>query len=128
MAAANPPERKDRKMTLMELSKKESGIIVFENGDIIVANWMSAGDDQLPLLSPFGNDLINFPFADGTIEAAAGTAREVDDIRDELPDGGVVVYDYNNDIPALLKSAEPTGGTVYTLEDGKKIIAPYDWA
>ena len=114
-------------MTLYELTNQESGIIISTTGDVYVANWMSANDDYFPMLSPFGNDLIDFPIAKGSIEAAEKTERYVIDIREELPYRGTVVYDYNSDIPALIESEEPTGGTVYTLENGTKIIAPDGW-
>ncbi len=113
-------------MTLYELTGQESGILVFECSNIIVAHWMSANDDSIPMLSPFGNDLINFPVKEGTIEAARGTAQEINDVRDEFVDG-TVLYDYNNDVQTLVESDEPTGGVVYTLGNGVKVIAPDGW-
>ena len=114
-------------MTLIELTGQESGIIIFENGDIIVANWRSAIDDYIPMLSPFGDDLINFPVVIGTIEAAESTAREVDDVRDEFVEGRKILYDYNDDIQTLVESDEPTSGIVYTIGNGVKVIAPDGW-
>ena len=40
-------------MTLMELTGHEAGIIVYENGDVIVVNWNQCDDDCVPVLSPW---------------------------------------------------------------------------
>ena len=48
-------------MTLYELTEQESGIIVRENA-VIVTNWLhSCPSGGLPLLSPWGDDLIEWP-------------------------------------------------------------------
>ena len=48
------------KMTLYELTRQESGIILFTSGEIIVTNWSQCDDDYIPHLSPFGT-VMNWP-------------------------------------------------------------------
>ena len=133
-------------MTLMELTEQESGIVVYDWTDksVAVMNWCNAGDDMIPLLSPLGDQLIAWPQGDGVFDGA--TERWTDDVRKELPgsiwltgkqkkDGSMVadtdmdvVYDELGDLLELfLGSNAPTAGTVYTLKDGRRIIAPDGW-
>lgn len=42
-------------MTLLELTGHEAGIIVYKNGDVIVANWGQCDDDCIPVLAPVGD-------------------------------------------------------------------------
>ena len=117
-------------MTLYELTKQESGIILFTSGEIIVTNWSQCEDDCIPHLSPFGT-VMQWP-CDGIFDGlpkednADGLAQlvevgmynpykseHVDDVRDILPgkvwiddDGELdtdmnILSDDNNDIPAL---------------------------
>ena len=99
---------------------------------------------MIPLLSPLGDQLIAWPQGDGVFDGA--TERWTDDVRKELPgsiwltgkqkkDGSMVadtdmdiVYDELGDLLELfLGSNAPTAGTVYTLKDGRRIIAPDGW-
>jgi hypothetical protein len=149
------PGRKGGKniMTLYELTGQESGIIVRENA-VIVTNWLhSCPSGGLPLLSPWGDDLIEWPS-----EIVVKSEYYVGDIRDVLPgtiipgdegtikaEGMDIVYDNNGDIPALwgyqvntcmlgatinrdrAGNLIPTAGKVYELEDGTLIIVPDGW-
>ena len=140
-------------MTLRDLTEQESGIVV--RGDaVIVTNWESScPDGGLPLLAPWGTDLIAWPD-----EIVVVSEYDVADIRDVLPgiiaevEGGIVeaqgmdiVYDANGDIPALwgfqVKTARlgasintdddgnlaPTEGKIYELADGTIVVAPDGW-
>lgn len=145
-------------MTLVELTNQEAGIVV--RGDtVIVANWaQSCPDGGLPLLAPWGQDLIAWP----ANELRVVKEYDVDDIRAALPgeiipgaedgtiktDGMDIVHDRHGDIPALWgykvggrNGAEPnldgdgqllpTAGKVYVLDDSGEtvvIIAPETWA
>lgn len=129
-------------MTLQELTGHESGIVIYEDGSVAVYNWISCSENELPIVFPIPMP-INWPEAEDVFDDV--TAKHVDDIRDEIPgtiwieeDVGDedlvtdldIVYDENNDLVRLfLEQLEPCDymGTVYTLKDGRKIIAPDEW-
>ncbi len=145
-------------MTLVELTRQESGIIVFplesnvfqDRHTVGVYNWARCGNEELPIV--FYGDYIGLPWkADHQLlEQAKGSGQCVDDVRDALP-GTVwlkeregesiifdsdmnIVYDYNSDLPLLFLGEDGNGpkqktpGVVYTLGDGTIIIAPTGWA
>lgn len=132
-------------MTLQELTGHESGIILYGGSSIAVCNWSGCDDDQIPMLSPFGGAMLNWPAGDGAFEDAE--EEETSDIRAFLPgsmwletneDGDDlygtdmdILYDENGDIPRLFDDPTITDedlcGVVYTLKDGRKIIAPDNW-
>lgn len=141
--------------TLEELTGQESGIIIRGN-TVIVANWShSCPQGGLPVLAPWGLNLIAWPLD----EIRVAKKYDVDDIRTVLPgsiipgdDEGTfkadcmeIVYDAAGDIPALwgyqvvagicsayIKCDEdgnlvPTAGKVYKLDDDTIVIAPEGW-
>ena len=128
-------------MTLTKLTGQEAGIICYGGKSIAVVNWGSCGDDQLPMLSPFGGEMI--PWTEqGLLDGAK--RRVVDDVRDELPgtvwmtDGTRtadsdmdIVYDRNCDLIRLFLDAELTdddrAGIVYDLQSGRKVIVIPAW-
>lgn len=88
----------------------EAGIIIHGEKAVIVTNWISYGDNRVPMaLSPLG--LIEWPIEDEG--AKIEKLRDVEDIRDELPgkvwideDGDAdtdmdIVSDENGDLSAL---------------------------
>lgn len=130
-------------MTLMELTGPEAGIIVYGDNSVGVFNWGNYDENRLPILAPGGIPMA-WPDAD---DVFVGVAKaHLDDFRSEIPgtiwidevngDEAVagtdldIVYDENNDLVRLfLEELDPVeySGTVYTIEDGRKIIAPDMW-
>lgn len=135
-------------MTLYELTGKESGIIVYENNSVAAVNWLDMGDNQFPMLSPFGCDMIGWP---EDSDVFANVKKEhVDDFRVLIPgsiwltgevseDGTQIadtnldiVYDPHNDFLVLFVGdpdyyAGFYGASVYRLTDDKLIICPDLW-
>ena len=113
-------------MTLKELTHHESGIIIYGN-NIIVDNWMSYDDDQIPKL--FYTGCVGFPVAPGSVEAMADTMRRVDRIVDAMPDAEIAVIDsdHNDDIPGIYNGEDDEPGYVYDLPDGGLLIVPDNW-
>jgi hypothetical protein len=124
-------------VNLFELTGRESGIVIFDSGEIAVCRWSIEYEDTLPLTT--------IPYKDLEVQEE----YDVDDIRKEL--GGTVYRDEDTgkldtdlpiiedkfgDIAALfgfdlkwgtILSDKPTDGRVYILSDKTKIIAPYSW-
>jgi hypothetical protein len=119
------------KMTLLELTGHEAGIIVYKDGSAIVVNWNQCEDDYIPALAPVGDTVINFPQDHGYIERAQES--KFDDIRPILQNITVLLDEFN-DI-ARLMSNEPDkygiipdhDGTKYEFEDGLIIYTFADW-
>ena len=145
----------DNKLTLMELTGQESGVVVYGD-EVIVTNWSSI--NGLPRMAPGNIGIIGRPD-----EIMVGKKYNVDDIRTALPgkiveverdeeeesivieaEGMDIVFDHNGDIPALWGydiglqcnaiinrdddgNLAPTPGTVYELVDGIIVIAPDGW-
>ncbi len=125
-------------MTLFELTGHEAGIIVYGDNTVGVFNWGTYDDNQIPILSPIG-----FPMAWPEPSDVFGGFNETysDDFRSEIPgsiwieDGEVatdldIVYDENNDLLRLFLEnldADEYNGHIFTLKDGRKIIAPLTW-
>ena len=117
-------------MTLMELTGHEAGIIVYENGDVIVVNWNQCDDDCVPVLAPVGDMVINFP-REGYIER--GKESNFGDIRPILQ-GKTVLLDEFNDIKRLMSDKPDKYGIMpyrhgkkYIFEDGVEIYVFPDW-
>lgn len=126
-------------MTLRELTNHEAGIIVYSGNTVGVFNWGNCDDSQIPVLSPLGLPM-PWPEADDVFEDV--TEAAVKDVRTVIPgriwleDGEAetdldIVYDEYGDLPRLfleLLDEFEYEGYVYTLKDGRKIIAPDMWA
>lgn len=132
-------------MTLMDLTGQESGIIVYEGNAVAVVNWQSMGENQFPMFGPLAGMMLGWPESEDVFDGVE--TEHVQDIRDVIPgkvwltgetdgDGNRVadtdldiVHDANADLARLfLVDTEPTAGTVYTLADGRCVIAPDGWA
>ena len=117
-------------MTLRELTGHEAGIIVFENGDVIIADWNQCDDDCVPVLAPAGDMVINFP-REGYIER--GKESNFGDIRPILQ-GKTVLLDEFNDIERLMSDKPDKYGMMpdrhgkkYIFEDGTEVYTFADW-
>lgn len=130
-------------------TRHESGIILYGGNTVGVCNWMSCGENEIPMLSPFG-DLLNVPLnvEQGDQDQDLVHIERTDDIRHYIP-GSVwleddeistdmdVVYDYNLDLAALFgfgPSApnyegieNPYSGDIWGLPDGKRVITIDFW-
>ena len=118
-------------MTLTGLTGHEAGIIVYENGDLIVTNWGQCDDDCVPALAPVGDMVINFPREEGYIERAKKSS--FDDVRPILQDKTVLLDRYN-DIERLMSDKPDKYGMIpdrhgnkYIFEDGMEIYVFEDW-
>lgn len=94
-------------MTLQDLTGQESGILIYPDGEAFILNWSDYGEQCLPYIN-IGNRVLPLP----TPKAWRGTisAEECENILDELPEG-----------------LSASGGKVYTLCNGVRVIAPYEW-
>lgn len=133
-------------MTLMELTGKESGIVVYGDRSVGVFNWANLGDDRLPAVLTSLNVLFDRRedpsiFADvkthrfedvraelpGTIYRTGETANDGLEIADTDMD---IAYDRNGDLLRLfltkLEDCE-YAGSAYTLQDGTKILTLDMW-
>ena len=118
-------------MTLMELTAHEAGIIVYENGDVIVTNWNQCDDDCVPALAPVGDMLINFPREEGYIERAKESI--FGDIRPILQNKTVLLDEFD-DIERLMSDKPDKYGMIpdrhgkkYIFEDGTEVYTFADW-
>lgn len=137
-------------MTLYDLTHREAGIIIYDDGSVAVANWLACGDDMVPHLAPFGIGMIPFPVKAGLLESA--TFETVDDFRTVLP-GSIwltdetdnegnpvadtdldIIHDQFNDLPIAFLDPDNEGhfsgdlsAVVYRIP-GYVIIAPYMFA
>ena len=101
---------------LQALTTQESGIVIFENGNVIVGNW--AGTCGIPRLDPWGTGLIGLNETmtlDETVKVVKNISLYVDKSR--------IIYDVNNDAKILHKY----GGSIYKLTGGITVIAPKGW-
>lgn len=118
-------------MTLMELTGHEAGIIVYQNGDVIVANWGQCDDDYMPALAPVGDMIINFPQEEGYIERAQES--RFNDIRPILQDKTILLDEFSDiarlmaDKPDKYGMIPDRNGNKYTFEDGLEIYTFADW-
>lgn len=97
-------------MTLQELTGQESGIVIYPEGETILANWNGYEEQCLPFLG-LGNQII--PLHSPEAWEGKIIAQEVGSIHDALPQ--------------RQEGLPEGGGKLYTLCNGVKIVAPYDW-
>ena len=127
-------------MTLSELTRQDSGIVVHAGGGVMTVNWQSAGpphENALPYVLSVTGEPLMMPHEGDVFESVE--SRHAADIRDELP-GSVwmengepetdmdIIYDPHGVIGGLyLDEEEITAGAVYKLSNGTVIIAPEGW-
>lgn len=118
-------------MTLRELTGHEAGIIVYENGDVIVTNWDQCDDDCVPILAPVGDMVIKLPQKQGYIERAKES--KIGDIRSILQ-GKTVLLDEFGDIERLMSDKPDKYGMIpdrhgkkYIFDDGIEVFVFADW-
>lgn len=102
---------------IYDMTNKESGIIIYTDNSAIITNWISYNGIPRVFVNTFialGEDL-------ELEEVNELTGEELKNIVEDLE----VFYDANNDLPELLKGN--TGGKIYTLKSGEKIITPDGW-
>jgi len=105
---------------LFDVTEQESGIVIFDNGEAIIANWEAAGLG-IPRIDPLGITLIGLPCDIEVIKIS-----HIDDIG-TLVDLDKIIWDLNDDAPTL----PGTPGKVYIiLADGSPytVIAPDGWS
>ncbi len=129
-------------MRLQDLTGQESGIIIYSDGCVIVTNWSSCMEDDIPILDPLGIATIPWHHEEGKLDGVV--KKHCDDISKLLPgkvwrneDGDLetnmdIGADDNDDIPTLFAGMPgydgPTSGTVYEINDGEMtVIAPDGW-
>jgi len=103
--------------TLLEITGQESGVVIYENGNMLICNWASISG--LPRMDPIGY-------------APMGLNEEliVEEGPEEIPDIGEwldnhthnILYDFNGDYPQLWGCS----GKLYTVS-GVTVIAPDGW-
>jgi len=98
---------------LQELTRQESGIILFDNGEAIACNW--SGISGIPRLSPLGDTVM------GLGEQIPIMEPEHTENMAEMLEGARFIYANGEEVP--------TEGKVYRLDGlGLTVFAPYDWA
>jgi len=98
---------------LQELTRQESGIILFDNGEAIACNWN--GISGIPRLSPLGNTVM------GLGEQIPIVEPEHTENMAEMLDGVRFIYANGEEMP--------TEGNVYRLDGlGLTVYAPDGWA
>jgi hypothetical protein len=123
---------------LYSLTGQESGIVIYGN-EIIVTNWaQECPNGGMPILSPVGNIVIDWPHDE---PLTVDEAYQVNDLRAMLEAGDYqVLSDDNGDIPALFGEQVgtatvikddagnllPTAGTCYHIGNAL-VIAPDGW-
>ena len=84
-------------INLADITRQESGIVVYDNGDAIICNWASLGDGLPHLL---GDTLVCVPSPAEIIDHGV-----TDDFAEFDSASWDVIYDANNDAPNLSTSA-----------------------
>lgn len=104
---------------LRDITGQESGIILYKNGNAIIANWASFSG--LPRV-----------FAGGLIDTKAGIALDDlgdgNDISQYAPESWNVIYDENGDYPTAVNAIKRFRW-YQVASDGEEatVIAPLDW-
>lgn len=129
-------------MTLMDLTRQESGIVVYSDESVAVVNWSSLGENEFPMFGPL-EIMLGWEESGDVFDGAE--MRHVENITKEIPgsiwltgdvDGDGcpiadtdldIIQDKFDDLVSVFLDEEPTAGTVYALRDGRKIIAPDYW-
>jgi len=104
---------------LREITGQEAGIVIFDNGDVIIANFEAAGG-YIPRIDPLGITLISLP-----CELEVAEVTDIDDIG-KLVDIEKVLYDAHDVAGEILGRS----GKVYTiLANGTPytVIVPDGW-
>ena len=122
-------------MTLFEMTNHESGIIVYPDGGVMVANWANCEDGCLPVLDPMGFGTLDMfeydaPLDKDVTEESFKDALKLipyDKDEEEQEINIDVIYDPHNDLTQLFSSKEKESGIAYTLSDGTKILAISSW-
>lgn len=112
-------------MTLFELTCRECGIVIYDNGSTIVCNWSAVcrGENELPVLTQLGT-LLGW---EAETEIAAEKAEKVPSWIEYIKaraDELTLLYDEWD----VMRTEQPDcPAMVYTLTDGTIIVAPEDW-
>lgn len=113
--------------TLQELTGQESGIVIYDSGEVIVCNWSGFGETELPKV--FAGICVNgWPDDDDIFENAS--SEETEDFRPLLC-GKEVIWDENGDLKSIADGTycweDDFRAAVWTLTDGTVVIAPKLW-
>ena len=104
-------------MTLQDITKQESGIVLYGDGDMIICNWSSI--DGMPRLDPTGST----PLGLGDALSVESDAQDITDTGAWLDDRQHnLIYDRNDDYAQLHGQT----GKLYSVS-GATVIAPGDW-
>lgn len=107
---------KEDMTSLYGITRQESGIVLYPDGDMIITNWVDI--QGMPRL--FGASIVGM----GEALNVEGEPEQIEDIATWLQDKDhSVLYDRNNDYSDL--SEEP--GKLYRVNDAY-VIAPDNWA
>lgn len=101
-------------MTLQELTGQESGLIVFQNKNLIIANWSSF--EGIPRM--FAGSLISLEAS--IPEVLMQESWNETEIMEYLQDKALIYSD-------LKQEADITKSKVYHLDKAITIIAPEGW-
>ena len=104
---------------LKEITGKESGILLFDNGDVIICDWSDM--DNPSCTSPFGTEITGFGeeiVFDGKVKDVADIGAWLDDIEHE------VIYDFNESYQHL----NGLSGKLYSNVSGVTVVTPDNWA
>jgi hypothetical protein len=105
--------------TLQELTGQESGIVIYGKTEAIICNWSL---------------IKGLPEISHTAYVCVGSGEDIPEVKGSeidgdgiaaLMDGLAILYDINEDAPALLRG-EHTGYR-YDLSDTVIVIAPAGW-
>ena len=112
--------------TLQELTGQESGIVIYDNGEMIICNWCQFGDYELPKVFS-GISVMGWDEGEDIFDGAK--EEYVPDYR-YLLDGKDLIWDQCDDIKHIADpDTDPAWfrANLYTLTDGTIIIAPKMW-
>lgn len=113
--------------TLQELTGQESGIVIYDSGEMIVCNWSQLGSHELPKVFA-GIEILGWEDEDDVF--ADADHAETNDFRPLLK-GKNLIWDANGDIAAIENGTYFWGddfrATVWTLTDGTIVVAPTMW-
>lgn len=118
------------KMSLYDLTGKESGFLVYLNdktttADVIATNWLGFDADRVPLVDPLGVILIKWPMSDGYLSKAVyQKTATVMDVFADLPAANIVYDEHKAFLdPAIYEET----ADVWALPDGTLIVCPVTW-
>jgi hypothetical protein len=103
---------------LLEITGQESGLVLYEGGELMICNWQSI--NGLPRVDPMGFGLLGLGEELYTDEEPA----QIEDIGAWLNDVDYdLIYDRNNELSTL----DGQSGRLFCLNDDVCVIAPDDW-